>query len=721
MVDNIQKAFDLINYNGNKIDFYKEFKDYLKIIPCDLNSLNYWSVVVSNSLYQISNSSAVKSRSVKSIRLSPKRLRDTLKDFIAKFNEKSKKKQLGGLRVIKTDGKKGLFVYLSIINPSNTQLKFSTKPNKRNIGMYFCLYFSKGENKIYYFRCPDYLFSLINSLFMSKLKIRFDDFQYKEAKIEKLEQFLENEEVKIFEMAFRHSEVGISDRIVIKSQKGQAKYYYEKFKQSKIFGELSLYDLEYLRFSFQQGRVLRLHFKRKKGGHYIVPTLLGSPIKEDIPKNLKDFLSEGSILFEKVNEKDFIKKCIHKQIIDLVDYSNPSIRKIINNLEEINLLSINKHYKYYCDNPRCPYSSYRRATERRKCKCGNLSNTKYVAFYDLEINYNKIISLIIYGIKKENFGSCKVMPKKYLGFKNSSIIRIEKDKEFSYIILNQKGLSDEDIKNLKLLGLPFIIVSLKGEIKSTLDGFNEVDSGELIFSILNEDYSIFTKFLDEIKQKSHKLRLNAFETSLNILKSNKKISPLQFERCIFSIFNHIFLECQRWGGPSVADGSFPLRVKDVEYILWDAKRYDSSSLLEYLRQNSMKKDVKYLEKFNENKLIRSFGSVKYYLFATSNTSKEEFISAKNFLQGQIRVKRRKKFRKVEIVCINKDHLVKLGEFVNNHFDILSRKYDELLSVFKKGLKMNEGYFDFNLIEEEMKNLVKINQIYPSVSELRSKN
>ena len=333
MANNIQKAFDLINYNGNKTDFYKEFKDYLKIIPCDINSLNYWSVVVSNGLYQISNSSAVKTRSVKSIRLSPKRLRNTLKDFITKFNEKSKKKQLGGLKVIKTDGQKGLFVYLSIISPSNTQLRFSTKPNKRNIGMYFCIYLSKDENKIYYFRCPDYLYSLINSLLISKLRIRFENFQYKEAKIEKLKQFLENEEVKIFEMAFRHSEVGISDRIVIKSQKGQAKEYYEKFKQSDVFGELSLYDLEDLRFSFQQGRTLRLHFKRKKGGHYISPTLLGSPIKEDILQNLKEFLSDNSILFEKVNEKDFIKKCIHRQIVDLVDYSNPYIKNIIDKLE----------------------------------------------------------------------------------------------------------------------------------------------------------------------------------------------------------------------------------------------------------------------------------------------------------------------------------------------------------------------------------------------------
>ena len=100
-------------------------------------------------------------------------------------------------------------------------------------------------------------------------------------------------------------------------------------------------------------------------------------------------------------------------------------------MEEINLISINKHYKYYCDNPKCPYNSYRRATERRKCKCGHFSNTKYVAFYDLNINYNKIISLIVAGIKKENFGSHKIMPKNYLGFKNSSILRIEKDKEFS--------------------------------------------------------------------------------------------------------------------------------------------------------------------------------------------------------------------------------------------------------------------------------------------------
>ena len=718
----IKDALEFIRFEGNQTDFYKAYKSTLDFLGINFSSLSYWNIILTYCHDNIKNSNKVRIKETNNIRFGEFGLRKSLRKFVNAFNSRYKYSQLGIPKVIRIKKENALFVHIAIMRPSNSQQTRKTTYNPKNTGSYFCLYILRDKNEIYYFRGDKLVLGWINWWFKSKLKIKFKEIELKEFPSTKLKKFLENPEIKIFEMSFRNPHASISDKIIIKSKKGECLSYMDKIKGVLFDKEtenkdVSIYDLEYVRFSYKGNKIIKLKFNRKIGYYIELDTIYN--YKEQVPNEIKDYLEDNLLLFDKIDEMELLKIAIHRGYLDLFDYQNPHIRPFIDQLVKEKIISIEPFYKYWCTNPLCKYSTdKRKPSERKTCLCGAVSKNEFIAHYNLSLNYKKIISLLGAGLKKKGFTSYKTMSEGYLKLNYSSIIRIKDNENYFYILLNKRGLKVEEIANLKLYGIPMLIINLKGEINSTLEGFNKINSGELVSSLIKKDYEPLGKLLRDFKENIPKLRINSFNIAMNELKK-KDIDPLLFERAIFSVFNFIFPECQKWGGPRLADGSFPFKYGKIKYLLWDAKRYNSTLLSDYVEKKGLKKDIPYMENFNNNKIIRNFGSVKYYLFVTSNTSKTDFISLRDTLKKQINSsKTHKKLKSVKILCFDKKELLNFAEYVEKNHDKIILNYLKFVKTIKKGIDSSDGYLEFDALKSEAETLLNDKQIYPTASELR---
>lgn len=706
-----------LGFNGNRTQFFSTYKSTMKLLNYKLNGLSTMKIVMAFCLSNIKESNRIKERKfTKKIRFGEKTLRKSMLDFIKKFNSRNSI-QLEKPLISKVKSENSFLVYFPIMNPSFNQQKIKVKQNKRNTqkGQFFCLYIMKDKDKILYFRGNDRVLSWVDWWLESKLRIRFEGKKIKQFDNELLKKLLDDPLIKVYEMCFRHPEIGDSEKIIIKSRKGNCMNYQEKIQIWEKQG-INLYGLDYIKLSFNQNKEIKLNFKRRKP--YYISLIVQHNFPSQIPQILKNYLGGDLLLFQKIDKSKLLKTAIHREWLDRYEYEIPHLKPFIQELIKKKIISVEPFYKYLCSNPGCNYSLERRKpVENKICLCGATSTHPILDRYNIKIDYDKIISLIGRGIRKIGMSSYKTMPENYLDFRNSKIIRIKNGRELFFILLNKKGFSFEDIQNLKLLGIPMLLINLKGEIDSTIEGFNSIESDELVISLLNEDYSNIRKLLMEIKQNSHKLRFDSFETALNLLK-NKKVTPISFENSVFSLFNLMFEDCQRWGGPRLADGSFSFRQNKIKYLLWDAKRYDISSLLDYVNRKGLKKDIKYMEDFNENQIIKKFGSIKYYLFVTSNTSREEFSQIKESLQKQIRTsKTKEKLKRVKIICMNKEELIKLSEYFKEKYEVLTTKHDDFMKIMNN-LFYREEYFNFDNIKEKLEKITERQEIYPLPQELR---
>lgn len=714
---NYNDTLRYLGFNGNSVQFFNLYKSTMNLLGYKLQSLSPRKITMAFCLSNIKESNRVKERKfVNKPRWGEKTLRKSLSDFIKKFNSMNSI-QLENPWISKVKSENSFLVYFPIMNPAFNQQKIKVKRNRRNTqkGQFFSLYVMKDKQSVFYFRGSDRVLSWVDWWLESKLKVKFEDKKLKQFDNEILKKLLVNPLIKVYEMCFRHPEIGDSEKIIIKSRKGNCMSYQEKVQIWEKQG-INLYGLDYIKLSFGQNKEIRLSFKRRKP--YYISLIAQHNYSDQIPPQIKDYLGANLLLFQEIDKNKLIKTAIHREWLDRYEYEIPPLKSFLQDLLKKKIISIEPFYKYLCSNPGCNYSLERRKpVENKTCLCGVASTHPVLDRYNVKIDYDKIISLIGKGMKSMGFGSYKTMPENYLGFKNSEIIRIKDGKEFFFILLNKKGFGLEDIENLRLLGIPMLLINLKGEIESTLDGFNIIDSDELIISLLQDDYSYIGKLLKEIKKNAHKLRLKSFETALSLLKT-EKVTPISFENSVFSLFNLIFEGCQRWGGPKLSDGSFPFKQNKIKYLLWDAKRYEISSLLNYVNNKGLKKDIKYMEDFNNNQIIRKFGTIKYYLFVTSNTSKEEFNQVKESLQKQIRSsKTKEKLKRVKILCMDKEELINFSEYFKENYETLTSKYDEFMKLINSSL-YNKGYFEFKNIDEELKELTKVREIYPTQQELR---
>ena len=108
-----------------------------------------------------------------------------------------------------------------------------------------------------------------------------------------------------------------------------------------------------------------------------------------------------------------------------------------------------------------------------------------------------------------------------------------------------------------------------------------------------------------------------------------------------------------------------------------------------------------------------------FLFVTSNTEEKEFSEVKDSLQKQInKSKTKEKIQRARICCMDKSELISLAEFFKQNQDRIFKNKQKFLRIMRKGFNISGGYFKFSYVEDELKDLIKVINVYPTQKELR---
>jgi hypothetical protein len=721
----IREALDYLPYNGDANTFYKEHKDYLKLLGYKDARLSPTRISLAYCLKNIKESSKVKSIRIEEAKFRRKKLLNALNKFLIRFNNIGKRGgRLGNPLVGRVKSEDAYLIYLPRVNTSYIQKKTKTKVNlfNTNTGFFSGIYISKKDKKVFFFRMTPYLYNWMKWFLKSKIKIKFESPIVKKYSPSILKQLLSNRSTKVFEIEIKYPQIDESGAVIIKSLNGTAYQYQKRIGQalSTTGKNPSIYDIDHISISYDNQPKIRIKFQRKWA--YYIKFETNYVYEKQVPPKILPYLGENILLTDKVDKKALLNIMLQRGYLDKFDYENPYLKPFINKLSSLGVIEIKPSLKYYCESPGCLIAANGNKPSRNpQCPCGAISKNSEIDNYEIEINEDKIKKLLMEGIKKIGFSRYKTMPKKYLELKNSTIIRAEYNKDYIFFLFNTRGLETWEIDKLKLYGIPFLLINFKGETKSDMEGFNHITIGDLMVSIINNNFNNLKEALIDSKSKVHSLKLKSFQEGISLIKK-RRISSLDFERAVFSIFNFIFLECQRWGGPRLPDGSLPFRLNKINYLLWDAKRYDRASLLNYIRSNGLKKDIRYMIKFNNNRIISRLGLVKYYLFITSNTKKQEFLSVKNEIKKQIeKSKRKSKLKRVNVSCLNKEDLKKLAKYFIDNYDVIISKYDSFIKLFRQELANNEGYFSFDDFKTKVDSLINSPAIYPTDTQLRKES
>lgn len=715
-------ALSFINYKGDFNNYLIEFQEYFNILGIKEN-YSYSDILKVNCLYCTKNSLYVQERNIVDLKrpIGINLFKKNIKNFLSSINQKNNQKREYVAHKIEKFGN-ALYACITIKTQSNIQQRTKSKKNENNIQSHFYIMLSNTEKKLYYHRAPSWIISYFDWWLKSKLNIKYEEYNLQKFSKNDLIEFINNSDLKIQEIAFRRTKISISDEIIIKSVKGEGKKYFEKFADARIIDTPSIYDLKHIKFLYKDQSKDNITFNRKKG--FNIELISTSKIPKELPLSIKKYVNNNYLLMDEVDTTELLQYVIQQQKVDKYDYDvkNIYVRKYLELLKGNKLIKIKPVYQYWCENPNCQSTFEKKSPiPTKECPyCKKTSRNKFIAYYHVEIDYSRIRVLLGNGIKQFGYKSYKTMPNNYFGFTNARILRLsnKEDNQYSYILLNKKGLSKEEIELLKKRGIPMLVINLKGEVSSTLEGFEPINAGELLNSLLKKDFKLISQCLEFTKKESIELKTKAFKYALESLKSNNIESPEMFEVYVFAIFNLIFQECQKWGGPNVADGALTFKHNfKNNYLLWDAKKYDKSSLLTYVEEKSIKKDIGYMIKFSKNAIIKELGSLKYYMFVTSETGKEEFDKIKVSLEEKM-INKNKNLDKIKVLCINKDQLIILSEYFINNYSNLMKSYAEFIKIIESNLLKNGGYFEFQTVKTELDKLTNLSSSLPDVSSLR---
>jgi len=648
-----------------------------------------------------------------------------LKEFIKQQNEYysergyNKKIKLSGKTKINKDN---YYFYITILGDEQKEMAYSSKKINDIIRGKFVIFIDKARDEILFIGGEKGLIRQVKFLLMRK-SIKPLKIEPKELPTNFFNKFFLDENIRIYKIELKNTEISIGDEAIIHSKKGECKKYYQKFLETGILKKenFGVYDIEAITFTHKESSNYQLKFNKKKD--YTKQISLYGKNKNNLPKYVQNIVDKDNFWYSKLDNQKMLRILIYNGYIDLYNKSyNKMLMKLVENLELNHFLKSEPVTGYRCKNPRC--NMYHRPTNGRICSEENCKkeNEQYIKYNKIELDYKKIISKTGNSIKKGGF------IQKYKTLKEGAfelisdqfIVRLEDKKgNYAYILFNKDGLNKEDIEQIKRYGLPFLILNFKGELTQDFGKLVTRDAGNLFMSIIKKDFNPFVSALKELSKNLYPIKIDAFEESLKQLKSNSKYSPNDFEAMIFSIFNLMFPECVKWGGPNVADGACIFNSYKNDYLIWDAKRYHLSSLLDYVRNKLEKKDLNYLKKFNKSELVKSNGRLKYYLYVTSNTKKQEFNQIEDEF-SQL-VKRDRELNKIKLLCIDKPELIKLAEFFKkNQKELINKGYPKFLTILRSGFEKNGGYFSFSLVKSELENYISKKNIVPSATSLRKK-
>ena len=712
----IKDAFHRIGFKGQLLDFDRLYP---------VNSLNidviahpsYWNILNRYVLHQIENNKQVKKRRIDTKSIGKKRLKQSITLFLEGINQRinNKKYELKYLNKIQNN----FLIHINHIRTSNIQQIRKTKANDRDTDRFFSIYLDLNNKILSIYAAERYLLSKLYYWIQAKIKFRLEPLSQEEYGNVDIKNLLSDDNIKVFEIGLRQTQFNESDKIIVVSRRGHGKNYLEKVRQTFLDNrELTLYDIGHVKISYKDSPPVHVRFERKRSDSININILLTVPDNQIIhlPPQIQNYVKNDIVLYDKVPEKIMLSNIMQRGYVNKMEFFNPSFHSYIAELEKINIISYQKNYRYFCSNPSCPYKS-RIPMIKSECKCGTVTKKEFTEFYSIDINHKKIIKELRDGIRSCGY-SCIKMPKKYLGLKETDILRLTAGEQDVFVIVNKKGLSKNKVEELTLLGLPIILINLKGEIRSTMPNFEVIDSSEMVYCLLKKDYLIIPKFLEDIKDRSFQLKLSSFKECLKKLRNKDYGSPIDFEKIVFGLMNFIFMNVRRWGGKHLADGSFAIKFKIVRYGLWDAKRYLKTSLKKYIKKQALKKDIKYMESFSKNQVISRFGNLSLYSFITANMSKEDFIEMSSEMALQIlNSKTLTKLKKCKIGCIDAKELEKLASFYLHNFERIA-DHNQASKIIYNSIIKNEGYFIFDQVKEHLIRVITKRAEFPETKEIR---
>ena len=306
------------------------------------------------------------------------------------------------------------------------------------------------------------------------------------------------------------------------------------------------------------------------------------------------------------------------------------------------------------------------------------------------------------------------------------------------------------LKDFRLCPRPLLSINFRGELKKSLEFIHQVEAAWFITKLFQEDSNELVSFLTEIADKPQlgEKKEVAFKEALrelNEIKNGKRLPASKkgsiFEWLSSNVINYIFSITDKWGGPNLPDGIIGILPKENrKFIFWDAKCYDSTRLSYYARKrkNGVLKDVQYVLKSLKQEDTYDEGKLAYYLFITSNTSKEDFkvvqekitqiIEKNKHLQTKTKSGRKKRnpyytrMKEIRFCCLNIDELIKIGTIFNEkeNREILIRNWEKLEQAFENMLIKDDGYVSSDRMNSELKPLLEQKQFIPKKDTHRKK-
>jgi hypothetical protein len=203
-----------------------------------------------------------------------------------------------------------------------------------------------------------------------------------------------------------------------------------------------------------------------------------------------------------------------------------------------------------------------------------------------------------------------------------------------------------------------------------------------------------------------------------VLDSAKKGN--QYEILAYSILNYLFLIADKWGGKSLPDGILGIGAKENRrFIFWDAKCYDDTKLSQYAKKTKAAKDIQYIIKSLEQEDTYEEGKLAHYLFITSNTHKDDFLTVKKTIDESIEslklIPKKKNSRKkkenpyyarlkqINFCCMNIEDLIGLGEMLDDKEtrDTLLRNWNAFEIAFEETITENDGYASIDALKQKL--------------------
>ena len=466
-IDNIRnEALNCIGYSGNFSEFKESrSKELATIKEFKIDKTGYREILLANFIFRKDRGEGYR-EPLKKVTWTYKTSIKYVREFIKSQNDylvKTSDRKLELASKIKLNAKNYYF-YIRVLDTGQIAKKnHSNKSDKIIIGM-IGIFISK-ENKEFYFISN-------TKTYLQQLKFNFmkggiifkDDYEKKEIPKEFFSEFFSDNNIEIFKIDLNSTEISIADKIVIYSKNGEGSKYYNKFKKTKIIDEkeFGIHDLGSVFFRYNKLNY-RLSFNRKKDMTVDIRLMEGD--KRLLPRYVQRIIDKEVRWTSKLSKRKILKLLIYKGYIDLYNKTyNRQLNLFLEDLDFKKYLKIVPEIRYTCETKGCEKVGKRFSS--KKCTECKQYGKKRIAFYRVLLDYNKIISETGRSLKKKGFfTNYKKMRKKYLGLRESNQVLqiLDKEKNFSYIIINQQGLDEKEIEKIKTYGIPLMIINFKGE------------------------------------------------------------------------------------------------------------------------------------------------------------------------------------------------------------------------------------------------------------------